>query len=147
MWSLHPSLLDRQGLTAVWREGLLAQAVLLGRTRGYKAHPQLARFRDHDDPVGAVGAYLSAVAAEASRRGYRFDVARIDAPDGALAPIAVTSGQLEFEWRHLLAKLAERSPEVHTRLVGVSPEAHPMFEVVPGPVEAWERGVSPTGRA
>ncbi|MFC2473489.1 MAG: pyrimidine dimer DNA glycosylase/endonuclease V, partial [Actinomyces sp.] len=45
MWSLHPSHLDRAGLVACWRESLLAQAVLAGRTRGYRNHPQLERFR------------------------------------------------------------------------------------------------------
>ena len=29
LWSIHPKYLDRQGLLAVWREGLLAQKVLL----------------------------------------------------------------------------------------------------------------------
>lgn len=42
LWSLHPQYLDAKGLVALWREGLLAQAVLAGQTRGYKRHPQLA---------------------------------------------------------------------------------------------------------
>ena len=41
IWSLHPAHLDRAGLVACWRESLLAQAVLAGRTRGYRHHPQL----------------------------------------------------------------------------------------------------------
>ena len=59
MWSLHPRHLDRAGLVACWRESLLAQAVLAGRTRGYRNHPQLERFRAAPDPVTpavAVGA-------------------------------------------------------------------------------------------
>jgi len=44
LWSLHPRYLDPKGLVALWREGLLAQAVAAGRTRGYRHHPQLARF-------------------------------------------------------------------------------------------------------
>jgi len=36
LWSIHPSYLDRQGLLAVWREGLLALKVLKGETIGYK---------------------------------------------------------------------------------------------------------------
>ena len=96
-----PRYLDRQGLTACWREGLLAQAVLAGRTRGYRQHSQLERFRAQPDPVAAVGAYLEAVAREAADRGYRFDVTRIDrtgppagtAPAGAAVPrIPVTEG-------------------------------------------------------
>ena len=66
LWSLHPKHLDRQGLTACWREALLAQAVLAGRTRGYTRHPQLDRFRAAPDPLDAVGAYLRGVQREAS---------------------------------------------------------------------------------
>ena len=36
LWSLRPKYLDSQGLVALWREGLLAQAVLRGKTRGYR---------------------------------------------------------------------------------------------------------------
>ena len=55
LWSVHPRHLDRQGLTACWREGLLAQKVLTGTTRGYRNHPQLTRFRPFAHaPVGEV---------------------------------------------------------------------------------------------
>ena len=33
LWSLHPKYLDARGLVALWREGLLAQAVLKGQTK------------------------------------------------------------------------------------------------------------------
>ncbi|GAB3280842.1 pyrimidine dimer DNA glycosylase [Microbacterium sp. MEC084] len=142
LWSLHPRLLDRQGLTACWREALLAQAVLLGRTRGYTAHPQLERFRATADPVAAIGAYLDGVRDEAARRGYRFDASRIArVPDGPVERIAVTSGQLELEWRHLIAKLAVRSPDAHARALADAPDPHPLFFVVPGDVAPWERAV------
>lgn len=73
LWSLPPSLLDRAALIACWREALLAQSVLAGRTRGYKAHPQLTRFRATGDPMGAIGWYLSDLRREAGRRGYSFN--------------------------------------------------------------------------
>lgn len=149
IWSLHPRYLDRQGLTACWREALLAQAVLAGRTRGYRHHSQLVRFRAQPDAVAAVGAYLGGVADEAAQRGYRFDAGRIDrpeqpggaAPSDALVPrIPVTDGQVAHEWAHLSAKLAVRSPDRAAAQAGVSvPEVHPLFVVVPGPVEDWER--------
>ena len=41
LWSLHPRYLDPQGLVALWREALLARAVLCGNTRGHRKHPQL----------------------------------------------------------------------------------------------------------
>ena len=134
IWSLHPSQLDRQGLLACWRETLLAQAVLAGRTRGYTQHPQLQRFYEQNHPLRAVGGYLSAVADDADRRGYRFDRTRILEP-GDVPQIPVTDGQLAFEWQHLQRKLAERSPE----LAGGVPHPHPLFRVVAGPIADWER--------
>lgn len=140
IWSLHPRYLDRQGLTACWRETLLAQAVLAGLTKGYTKHPQLERFRATPDPLAAVGAYLDAIADEAELRGYRFDRTRIRAHATPAAAIPVTSGQLELEWAHLTAKLALRSPAEAARWSAVAePETHPLFVTVPGPVEAWER--------
>jgi hypothetical protein len=140
IWSIHPRYLDPQGLTACWRESLLAQAVLAGRTRGYTRHPQLARFSATAVPLDAIGAYLAALAAEADARGYRFDRTRIDRPRGVVAPIAVSDGQLALEWRLLTAKLAHRSPAVAARWADVaSPETHPLFHLVPGPRAEWER--------
>ncbi len=137
---MHPSLLDRQGLVACWREGLLAQAVLTGRTRGYRFHPQLVRFRAQPDPLSAIGSYLDGVRADAQSRGYRFDAARIITSPASLqaARMPVTRGQLEWEWSHLLDKLQLRSSDDYSRLVEARPRAHPLFLVVPGPVEEWE---------
>lgn len=147
LWSLYPRHLDRQGLTGCWRESLLAQAVLAGRTAGYRSHPQLERFRAHAEPLLAVGAYLEALAQEATARGYRFDTSRIDhrpAETARISPIPVTEGQIDLEWRHLLAKLEQRSPERwEQERRRDRPEVHPLFEVVAGPVEGWERAVEP----
>ncbi|MFS0852232.1 pyrimidine dimer DNA glycosylase/endonuclease V [Microbacterium sp. 179-I 3D4 NHS] len=141
IWSLHPAYLDRQGLVACWRETLLAQAVLAGRTRGYVSHPQLERFRGASDPQGAVGQYLSVLADEADARGYRFDRTRIEHPSPVVGPLAdVTDGQLLVEWSHLRRKLAERSPDELPRWASVVvPRPHPLFAVVPGPIASWER--------
>lgn len=139
LWSLHPQYLDRQGLVALWREGLLAQAVLSGTTRGYRHHPQLQRFRTHPDPASAIGSYLQDVAEEADRRGYRFDRNRI-LPHGAAEPMPVTTGQLRFERSHLIAKLLVRDRERAERMKLIEePVPHPCFYLVDGPVEGWER--------
>ena len=142
IWSLHPEYLDRQGLVACWRESLLAQKVLAGKTVGYTRHPQLARFRVLDDPLAGIGSYLRGLADEAGRRGYRFDITRIVRSDRALT-LTVTRGQLDVEASHLLAKLKERSPE---RAAGFPKPAdllpHPLFTVIPGPVADWERARS-----
>lgn len=144
LWSLHPRYLDRAGLTAGWREGLLAQAVLAGRTRGYTRHPQLERFRACEQPLHSVGRYLEGVAEEAERRGYRFDRARIISPGHDVPLVPVTTGQLALERAHLLAKLAVRSPALVPALQQAEePDPHPCFVVVPGPVATWERALSP----
>src|SRR6188768_745247 len=109
LWSLHPQYLDPQGLVALWREGLLARAVLRGKTRGYKHHPQLERFRAHPRPVACINAYLHGVGDEAERRGYNFDRSRIG-PRTIVGKMPGHSGQLEYEWAHLKRKLKRRSP-------------------------------------
>ncbi|MGI6877530.1 pyrimidine dimer DNA glycosylase/endonuclease V [Microbacterium sp. gxy059] len=140
LWSVHPRYLDGSGLTACWREALLAQAVLSGRTRGYASHPQLTRFRTLDDPIGGVGSYLCGVADEADARGYRFDRARISRPGSLDARLPVADGQLRYEWGHLLAKLAARSPELRARWGDVDlPDPHPLFTCVAGGIAPWER--------
>ena len=138
LWTLNPKYLDARGLTAVWREGLLAQAVLRGRTVGYTKHPQLARFRKTRDPLKCIGRYLEAVYIEAIQRGYRFDRRRI-ARTGRGRQITASTGQLKYEWRHLKAKLALRDRVWLARVRRVAQlEAHPLFRIVPGPVEEWE---------
>jgi Pyrimidine dimer DNA glycosylase len=179
IWSVHPRYLDRQGLTAGWREGLLAQKVLTGTTKGYRNPPQLRRFRaagdgaalDADDDAGsgahvapapgldpgrhvpggtvevvpdavagpAISTYLHGVVDEAARRGYAFDRALVLGPVDPGLRLDVTDGQLAYEWEHLRAKLAVRSPDVLRRWEDVVvPDPHPLFRVVPGPVAEWE---------
>jgi hypothetical protein len=140
LWSLHPSLLDARGLVALWREGLLARAVLRGRTRGYRRHPQLDRFRGCADPVRAIDAYLWAVRDEAARRGYAFDARKLG-PRRAQRRLPVTRGQLAHEKRHLGAKLRARAPRALAGLRRAAAAlAHPLFRVVAGPRADWERG-------
>lgn len=145
LWSLHPRHLDARGIVALWREGLLARAVLRGETRGYTHHPQLDRFRAHPLPLDAIDAYLGAVLAEADARGYHFDATKITRV--AAASIVVTDGQRDREWQHLLAKLEARAPDVHRRWRNtVTPDLHPLFTLQPGPVADWERAGVVAGR-
>jgi hypothetical protein len=139
IWTLHPQYLDPQGLVAVWRESLLARAVLRGETRGYRHHPQLHRFLEQAAPRSAINRYLAALLSEADLRHYSFDSTKVG-PIRSRVLIRATQGQLEYEWRHLLAKLRIRSPAQYDRLRKVrSPVPHPLFRVVAGPVEPWER--------
>ena len=137
---MHPSLLDAKGLVALWREALLAQKVLQGNTTGYRAHPQLHRFRQSADPLGAISTYLWAVHDEASRRDYAFDAAKI-ALERRLLTLTVTHGQLVFERDHLKAKLRQRGPERFRAFRLSRPiKTHPLFVVIAGAIEPWEKG-------
>lgn len=127
------------GIVALWREGLLAQKVLLGETKGYKLHPQLIRFRNTDDPVLAIGYYLNKVLDEAIQRGYNFDGSKV-VKSGVFPKMFVQSGQIDYEWEHLLNKLKNRAPtlyEINKCLI--KPLPHPLFVIIPGGLENWER--------
>ena len=139
IWTLHPHYLDSQGLVALWRETLLAQKVLQGQTKGYRHHPQLVRFREQADPLAAIAAYLHGIHHEATERGYHFDASRIQ-PAAPAPTIAENTGQLLYEWQHLLNKLSHRDPQRHALLLSVTqPLPHPLFHLVAGEVRAWER--------
>jgi hypothetical protein len=138
LWTLHPKYLDAKGLVALWREALLAQKVLRGKTKGYRHHPQLLRFQAHAKPVAAVAAFLKAVHEEATRRGYDFDGSKI-ARFRAVITLEETDGQLLYEWEHLQRKLKHRAPQVLAAHEQISvPEPHPIFRVVTGSVRDWE---------
>src|SRR5262249_33995182 len=109
LWTVHPRYLDPIGLVALWREALLARQVLLRRTDGYRHHPQLRRFQQQPNPVACINSYLAYVYDEATRRGYRFDGSKLGRArlSGRLFE---TSGQLGYEWQHLIQKLKRRSP-------------------------------------
>jgi len=139
LWTLHPKYLDPKGLVALWREALLAQAVLKGETLGYRHHPQLLRFKSHADPLAAIGTYLHAVYAEALARSYRFDGTKINRRRTKVK-LAETSGQLGYEWQHLQEKLRARSPDLLRQCKSIAtPEPHPLFRLVPGTVRDWEK--------
>ncbi|MBW2967576.1 pyrimidine dimer DNA glycosylase/endonuclease V [Candidatus Woesearchaeota archaeon] len=138
LWSIHPKYLDHKGLVALWREALLAQKVLQGKTKGYTQHPQLARFRRCKDPEAAIGKYLEGVYNEACARDYNFDSSKIAKKGRCL--LKVTRGQLEYEFSHLSKKLQQRDIKRYEELKGHRHvEPHPIFRAVPGDVEPWEK--------
>ena len=136
--------LDSQGLVALWREALLARAVLRGDTRGYTRHPQLDRFKAHPQPRLAINAYLAAVHDEATGRGYVFDRSKLG-PVRAIDPVPVSTGQVAHEWQHLQQKLAARSPSLRAQWSEVTmPRCHPLFRRHRGLVASWERAAGGT---
>jgi len=139
LWSLHPRYLDSKGLVALWREGLLARAVLLGLTKGYQNHPQVIRFRNHPEPLSAIDYFLEQVYLESMQRGYHFSADKITLGQYPQT-IPVRLGQVEYEIAHLSRKLAARCPERLPILTNnLSPQLNPLFVVVPGEVESWEK--------
>jgi hypothetical protein len=138
LWSIHPRYLDAKGLVALWREGLLAQAVLNGKTKGYQNHPQLIRFK-RNDPLAAIGSYLNVVQLEAVKRGYNFDRTKIICKSPFRRKISVTDAQIEYEFLHLKRKLKIRDRKQYRLVVSVEkPDIHPLFKEISGSIESWE---------
>ena len=139
LWSIHPEYLDAKGLVALWREALLAQNVLMGNTKGYKKHPQLKRFKHTSNPVGAIACYLRSIIDEADRRGYNFNRSKI-VNKTIKSRMSVTTGQVEYEFKHLLGKLKERDPDLYNQLKTVKKiKVNQIFKKVCGNVEDWEK--------
>lgn len=139
IWSIHPKYLDTKGLVALWREALLAKHVLEGRTEGYLRHPQLDRFKQAAKPIDSINQYLASVYDEALARNYNFDKRKIDwdfDPSG----LCVTTGQMKYEKEHLLNKLQNRDKVKFETLRNLKKiDQHPMFKIVKGDVEKWEK--------
>jgi hypothetical protein len=130
LWTVHPKYLDPQGLVALWREALLAQKVLAGKTKGYRFHPQLDRFKAKRNPRATVSRYLASVYDEACRRGYTFDKSKIGNLKGSSRFITEKRSALIFEWEHLQKKLRKRSPQLHRSHKKIKvPQAHPLFRI------------------
>ncbi len=139
IWSLHPKYLDTKGLVALWRETLLAKNVLEGKTKGYKNHPQLYRFQNSKQPLDSINFYLYKLWLEASSRNYNFDKSKFILIED-IERIPVTKGQIEFERNHLLGKLKERDRYKQNEVLIVSNiEVHPLFKIVEGKIELWEK--------
>lgn len=130
--------LDSRGLVALWREALLAQKVLLGQTKGYQHHPQLNRFKGAKNPIECIGYYLLEVYNESLKRGFKFDSSKIVSSKHR-EKIVVSTGQLEYELKHLKKKLLLRDREWLKKIQHISqPKPHPIFKVVPGSIAEWE---------
>jgi hypothetical protein len=138
IWSIHPKYLDAKGLVALWREALLAQAVLSGKTKCYVNHPQLIRFKENQDPLGCIGKYLNDVFIESVERGYKFSFKKIIHINND-AMITVSSKQVQYEFSHLLKKLSDRDMEKYNQIYKINEIlVHPIFNVTPGNIESWE---------
>ena len=141
LWTINFKYLDAKGLVALWREALLAKNVLAGLTKGYKNHPQLDRFYAHKNALEAINAYLAEVYAQACARGYKFDAAKAGEFDERnLVKIAVSSGQIEYEFAFLQKKLKSRDINAYEQNLSVKNiEIASIFKEVEGEIESWEK--------
>jgi hypothetical protein len=144
IWSLHPKYLDTKGLVALWREALLAKNVLEGNTNGYKNHPQLTRFKNSGNSVDCINQYLQVVYEESLKRGYCFNRNKFIIPTEPTT-LTVTSGQIEYEKDRLIEKLKTRDPERPSMLLKETKiDAHPLFRIIDGDIEEWEKNIKIT---
>lgn len=141
LWTINFKYLDAKGLVALWREALLAKNVLAGLTKGYKNHPQLDRFYAHENAQAAINAYLAEVYAQAYARGYKFDAAKVgEFNERNLAKIAVSHGQIGYEFAFLQEKLKSRDIKAYKRNLGVKNiEIASIFKEIEGGIEPWEK--------
>jgi IS30 family transposase len=144
LWSISPFYRDNKGLTACWREGLLALAILQGKTKGYTHHPQLERFRATHDPAHTVSNYLHYICDEADSRHYHFDRLKL-LPLQNVGLLTVTDQQVRYEWKLLSYKIYQRTGISALPLIDqaniddLQKVVHPLFKVIPGPIESWEK--------
>lgn len=141
LWTIHPKYLDAMGLVALWRESLLAQKVLNGKTRGYTRHPQLDRFKEFQEPLKAISSYLYCILQEAGQRGYSFDKSKIlSNPYNGAAFIDVNRGQIYYEFAFLKYKLKNRDKYKLKEIAHVNKiDVNVVFKPVGGGIAPWEK--------
>ena len=123
----------------------------------YYLHSQLERFKNLDTflntdrSIRAIGYYLNIIWHEASKRGYKFDFNKIKVTQSCPEFLTVTQGQLIYEFKHLQRKLEKRDSNKfysninkvyiieHKKLPLRTIESHPLFKVVEGDIESWEK--------
>jgi hypothetical protein len=137
LWSIHPKYLDVKGFVGLWREALLVKKVLQGKTKAYKNHPQLKRFKKVS--IKYINTYLYFLYKESCERGYCFDKRKISRPF-TKKQLTVTDKQLKYELQHLKKKLKIRDKEKYKQLLKIkNPKPNPLFKVKKGPIEDWEK--------
>jgi hypothetical protein len=54
-------------------------------------------------------------------------------------PSVIEGLAIQFEWEHLKKKLEIRDPHQLSRIRDIPVAAHPLFSIVSGTMEEWER--------
>lgn len=140
LWSIHPKYLDSIGLVAQWREVLLALKVLENKTKGYKNHPQLNRFKNTENPIESIKYYIKQIAIESKIRKFNFNVSKIENIIDLRNSIQITNEQINYEYSLLLSKLKKRDINKYKELLNKKNiEINAIFMQIEGPIEKWEK--------
>ena len=135
IWSIDLKYLDSKRLNAVWRETLLAKKVLEGKTKGYKNHPQLNRFKAHKEPLKAINLYLLYIYQESLNRGYKYNKNKINwdlISNCQINTIPVSTGQISYDLKLLENKLNQNLNVEQINIV-------PIFKTYTGNIEKFEK--------
>ena len=93
-------------------------------------NPQLIRFKNKENPLKAIGSYLSFVASEGARQGFKLNHEKIIYPNFDEEVIKVEPSQLAFEVEHLKNKLRQRDKAKFKVLSQVKKvETNPIFNI------------------
>lgn len=139
LWSFHPKYLDNIGLSRAINEGISGYKALTGQQKMWANHSQLIRFKATDKPEYYLQIYLNQIFIERLNKWRdTIDAPHITADMNPL--LEVTEGQLIYEWNHYLNKLAIRNKTLYNTLKQIdTPEPHPIFKVIEGDIEQWEK--------
>jgi len=141
LWSFHPMYLDKIGYARVINEAVAGYHAYMKTGKGYPAawekHSQLARFKAH--PSDFLRDYIKFLI---DYKRY-IQLKEIDFPGSFLPDLnscmTVTEGQLDYEWKRYLSKLKIRNFVKYSELKYIQPKPHPLFTVIKGDVEHWEK--------
>lgn len=152
LWSIHPKYLDPSGFGGLWNESNIASKCLYGQTDTWKRknawinHSQLDRFKFHFNPKSAISFYRLIVFADSLRRSYNYNIRLIQPLENIPDRIPVTEGQVLYEFTELYRRIEKRCPayipviQEYIEKSGGEIDVHPLFYVVNGVIEPWEKG-------
>jgi hypothetical protein len=116
----------------------------MGKTKGWKNHPQLIRFKNHNAPIHAIGFYLFIIYNEGCKRGYSYNKSKMFKIVEKVSMINISKEQLAYEFEILKNRVRGRD---HTKFLELLefgkkesyPKPHPLFHVIDGKVALWEK--------
>lgn len=154
LWSFHPSYLDNIGLARLYNEGIGGIRAIRGEQKMHLNHPQLTRFKvccDNHTYI-ILSAYLRVVHNELELRGmvndgkFKHDLLLnyLFQNTKDLFNITVNSSQINGEIVHFINKTKTQkgryiNDNLKQAIAAKNILPHPLFTVVPGPVESWEK--------